>query len=228
MKKSIELCGRTVCYELQRKKVKNINLRIRADGSIFVSAHRLVPQSAIDAFLKDKSAFILQALERRAEAPAASYEDGSPVPLLGKDYVLRIASSDRNRAELREDRIELCLKDKNDASKTLDSLYKRQAERLVPPLCEKLCLKMDRQMPEIRYRRMKSRWGSCTPAKGQICINSRLVTAPIECVEFVIAHELCHFLQPNHSPAFYAELAAIMPDWKERKKQLSNYGRWLA
>lgn len=228
MKRTIKLCGKTVSYELQRKKVKNINLRIKADGSIFVSAHRLVSQSAIDAFLRDKSDFILQALERREKNPAASYEDGGTVPLLGKYHILRIVSSGRDRAELREESITLFLKDKNDASKTLDSLYKRQAELLVPVLCEGLCRKMGRPLPQIRYRRMKSRWGSCTPLKGAICINSRLVTAPVDCVEFVIAHELCHFLQPNHSADFYAELSKLMPDWKERKKRLSNYGRWLA
>ena len=221
--------GRQLEYELQRKKVKNINLRIKPEG-VYVSANRLVPQYVIDSFLRDRADFIFSAMERLSQRVKPKYENGSIVPLLGREYSLSVCKAGKTSIELTEDSIRLGLKDtgSDSAKKALDGLYRKTAEKLIPDICKALCIRMGRQLPQIKYRAMKSRWGSCTPAKGQICINSRLVTAPVACVEFVVAHELCHFLQANHSPAFYAELAAIIPDWKERKKLLSDYGKWLA
>ncbi|MBQ7895755.1 MAG: M48 family metallopeptidase [Oscillospiraceae bacterium] len=214
MKKHIELMGRQLEYELQRKKVKNINLRIKPEG-VYVSANRLVPQYVIDSFLRDRADFIFSAMERLSQRVKPKYENGSIVPLLGREYSLSVCKAGKTSIELTEDSIRLGLKDtgSDSAKKALDGLYRKTAEKLIPDICKALCIRMGRQLPQIKYRAMKSRWGSCTPAKGQICINSRLVTAPVACVEFVVAHELCHFLQANHSPAFYAELADIIPDW---------------
>ncbi len=65
---------------------------------------------------------------------------------------------------------------------------------------------------------MKSRWGSCIPAKQQITLNQNLIHYPIEFAEYVILHELVHFIQPNHSKAFYQIIEYYMPDYKERIK----------
>ena len=226
MKKRIELMGRQLEYELQRKKVKNINLRIKPEG-LFVSANRLVPQYIIDAFLRDRAEFILAAVERLKKAEKPALIDGAEFPILGKEHVLKLYEAEKNRVKQGDKEIELFLKDSKLAGKMLDKLLREKAEEIVPPICQKLCRVMGRELPEIKYRAMKSRWGSCTPRKNRICINTRLLTAPIECLEFVIAHELCHFLRADHSAAFYRELEKIVPDWKARKKQLTAYGRFL-
>lgn len=70
---------------------------------------------------------------------------------------------------------------------------------------------------------MKSRWGSCQPSKGIITMNKRLLGAPVECTEYVMMHELCHFLEPNHSPAFYRQMDERMPDWRRRKRRLEQW-----
>ncbi len=70
--------------------------------------------------------------------------------------------------------------------------------------------------PEVhlRMRSMTSRWGSCIPAKRIICINSRLIDHPNECLDYVIIHELAHLTHPNHSKFFWDLVAAYCPDWK--------------
>ena len=77
--------------------------------------------------------------------------------------------------------------------------------------------------PEIRFKKMTSRWGSCMPGKNLITLNTALCLVPSECAEYVVVHELCHFIHPNHSKSFYAEVEKHIPDWKERKKKLNSY-----
>lgn len=76
--------------------------------------------------------------------------------------------------------------------------------------------------PEIKVRLMKSRWGSCHTYKKTITLNARLLDAPKEALEYVVYHEFCHFIHPNHSKAFYDFLALYLPDWKARKKLLQK------
>ena len=74
--------------------------------------------------------------------------------------------------------------------------------------------------PEIRLRKMTSRYGTCHTKKHIITISTDLVRSPLPLLEFVVLHELVHFFCPNHSPAFYKELSALMPDWKARRAAL--------
>lgn len=82
-------------------------------------------------------------------------------------------------------------------------------------------------MPALKIRCMKSRWGSCAFKQGTITLNSQLLQAPEACLEYVVAHELAHFIHPNHSSHFYAVLSRVMPDHKARKKLLESQGRML-
>ena len=72
----------------------------------------------------------------------------------------------------------------------------------------------------VAYRNMTSRWGSCQPSTGRICINVRLALYPPECLEYVVVHELCHLLERGHGPRFHQLMDAFMPDWKTRRAKL--------
>ena len=78
-------------------------------------------------------------------------------------------------------------------------------------------------MPEIRVRTLKSRWGSCHRKKGIVTLSSALGDVPFSCQEYVVVHELAHFVVPNHSLAFHALMAEIMPDYKARRQALHRH-----
>lgn len=180
MIKVINLKGKTIEYNLQYKKVKNINLRIKPDSSIYVSASKRVPQKVIDEFILSKADFILKALDKCANSL--------------KEPRVQYFSED----EIREVILELC-----------EKIY---------PCFEKIGVKY----PTIKFRRMVSQWGNCHSQKGILTFNINLMYAPIECIEYVVAHEFTHFLEPNHSSGFYDELTKIMPDWKARRQKLKG------
>ena len=180
MNREIILGDRTIKYDLQYKKVKNINLRIKPDGSINVSANKKVPQKVIDDFIISKVDFILRALEKYKNMPV-------------KEQIQYYTED-----ELRQLILALC-----------NSVY---------PYYEKQGIKH----PEIKFRKMVSRWGSCHTKKGILTFSTNLMYAPAECIEYVVWHEFTHFLQPNHSTRFYDELAKVYPNWKECRKKLKE------
>ena len=180
MRKERKLKGQPIRYDLQYKNVKNINLRIKPDGTIYVSANRRVPQQVIDDFLTSKADFILKALTKsvnRMNFPQKQY--------FAENEICGVI-------------IALC-----------EKMY---------PYFKNLGVKD----PAIKLRRMVSQWGNCHTAKGILTFNTNLMYAPMECIEYVVAHEFTHFLVPNHSGKFYEELSKIMPDWKMRRKQLKE------
>ena len=188
---------RTVCageknikYILERKQVKNINMRVRPDGSVRVSAGPWADASQIDDFVLSKAEFILKAMKRFENMAEAE-----------EKYQEELVKAKAGRESL--------LADVSLFSETLDEFY----PLFVPSGVKK---------PKLRVRTMKSCWGSCLVNKGIITLNRKLLMKPRECIEYVVVHELCHFIHPNHSKQFYGFMEQFMPDWKERKARLNG------
>lgn len=233
MKRIIELDGRTIEYNLERKNVKNLNLRIKADQSVYVSANYKVSERTIEDFLQSKSEYILKALEHYAEmakyAPKPkSYVDGETFKVLGHDLRLKVKEGKRNSAVSDEVYITLTVKDVNDhesKQRTMNNWLKEQCRDCVRDVCESVYPKFQKygvEFPELRVRNMVSRWGSCQPKRKILTFNIALIEAPLSCIEYVVTHEFVHFLQPDHSRKFYQYLSMFMPDWKERKSVLEK------
>ncbi len=98
--------------------------------------------------------------------------------------------------------------------------WKAVVAACVPALIEAWEPIMGVKAGRIVYRNMTSRWGSCQPATGRICINVRLALYPPECLEYVVVHELCHLFERGHGPRFHALMDRFMPDWKARRAKL--------
>lgn len=233
MIKTINLNGREISYYLEHKNVKNINLRIKADQSISISASVRVSDSVIEEFLNAKAEYILRALDHYAEiakyAPKPKqYVDGESFKILGHDRRLRVVQAKRNIIESDESYITLMVKDPADLElkkKTMDRWMKNYCKEILLAVCESVYPKFQKygvEFPELRFRNMVSRWGSCQPKRKILTFNIALIEAPLYCIEYVVTHEFTHFLQPNHSKKFYGQLAMFMPDWQERKKILEK------
>lgn len=98
--------------------------------------------------------------------------------------------------------------------------WRAVVEACVPALVEAWEPIMGVKAGKLAYRNMTSRWGSCQPSTGRICINVRLALYPPECLEYVVVHELCHLLERGHGPRFKALMDTFMPDWRARRSKL--------
>lgn len=221
-------------YLLTRKPVKNVNLRIKPEGEVLVSANNSVPTDFIDAFIEKKQRYIFSVLSRYEEkkklfqAVPKRYVSGESYDLLGKSLRLKVEANKEEKIYM--DGVHIFLKVENKADfrhkeiMMLKWLKEYQMTVFEELLQEKYLLfeKYGVTYPTLKIRNMTSRWGSCQPKKGIITLNSKLIEAPRNCIEYVILHELVHFIHPNHSRQFWDFVAMMMPDWKERKIELEK------
>lgn len=106
------------------------------------------------------------------------------------------------------------------ASKEEIEQWRAVVQAMVPPLVAKWEPIMGVKVGSLAYRNMKSRWGSCQPSTGRVCINIRLALYPPQCLEYVVVHELCHFLERGHGPRFRALMSEFLPGWEQARKLL--------
>lgn len=223
-----------VGYMLTRKPVKNINIRIKPDGRVLVSASNRVPIDYIDKLIKEKEEFIFgalkkyEAMKKQVSDIPRRYEEGEGFKILGKKLYLKVIEGNTSSVTSDNDFIYLTVKDKyNIRSKEIliNKWLKEMQTNIFHQISKEVHKKFEKygvKYPLIKIRKMKSRWGSCHSQRGIITLNSKLVEAPRTCIEYVVMHEFAHFIHPNHSKNFYDFLTALMPDWKERKKELDK------
>jgi len=233
---TVSLQGQTLAYNLTRKKVKNINLRIKPDQSIHVSAHPRVPIDAINSFVISKADYILSALNRISQlsksTPAPNYNNGDIFYILGNPCTLKVIPSAKNFVTLSGSEILLNVKDVHNLDlkkRALEKWQTEEFEKIINDICKAVYPMFQNHgvpYPEIKCRSMVSMWGNCAYRNGRITFNKKLLRAPLACIEYVAVHEFTHFLHPNHSPSFYSFLSQVMPDWRQRKQQLSQFSSY--
>ncbi len=184
-------------YELHIGGVKRLNLRVRPDGSIRLSVPRMTSQRQIDAFLARCGDRIAEAVARiQANKPAPKAELSAAEQAEKKERLLAVIwDCHKNVVLPRVTALNLPMTDE-------------QRQFIASPKA-------------IRIHPMKSRWGSCNVKKGTLNFNLYLIDQPIECIEYVVMHEVAHFIRPDHSPAYHALMTALMPDWKVRRAKLN-------
>ena len=171
-----------IAYTLTRRRVRNINLRVRADGSVAASASARVPATYVDAFVAARADWV-RAAQQRAAARRAQEAERPDLP---------------PKAEALAHMQALC------------RAYYPQFAAVCP----------GGQMPKIAVRDMHTRWGSCSLRTGTLAFAQRLCVMPPAAQEYVVVHEFCHFAHPNHSPAFWAAVEKVLPDYRQREKLL--------
>ena len=219
-------------YTFERKDIHNINLRIRPDGCVYVSAPENAEIAAVERFLSAKTEYIQSAKEKFAAQKVPAYEkqyvSGENVTLLGRNLRIQIV---KDKAEyVTSDGIYVFIHVRradyyNRKKNLLNAWLNEQCSSVFTEIMQQTAKRFAGYgitMPELRIRNMVSRWGSCQKAKGTIALNRRLIEAPKNCIEYVVMHEFCHLVYPNHSKQFYALLQVMLPDWRESKDLLEK------
>lgn len=208
-------------YRLKRSpRRRGLALRVDESGQILLNAPARLGQSHIDAFLLQHAAWVGERL-RRLEADRVVWREGAALPWLGGELRLEFTVG---VLRPRQEADRLHLPQGGDPAALVIAWYRRQAR---PYLLERLAVHAARAgipVPPLRLSDARTRWGSLS-AKGVVSLNWRLMKAPPELIDYVICHELAHFRQRNHSPAFWREVEALYPDWRRARAALRGEGR---
>ncbi len=219
-------------YEIQHKAAvtRRIHLRAAQDGTLLVIVPRRMSKRAIHKTLQERvhkvAQFLVGALDRMQETPCYEYINGEEHLYLGQSYPLQvlISADRRSRVRISDQKIQICTADDSlhMIKNKLIAWYRKQAALHFGDRIESIAKSAawtGGMAPCIRLRKMKRTWGSCS-ANGTITLNPRLIKAPEVCIDYVIAHELCHLKQMNHSKAFYALQEELYPAWRAAREHL--------
>lgn len=233
-KYSLVYGNKIIEFEVHRKKVKNINLNVKPDMTVVVSASDSVPEDYILSFVKSKAQWIIKNVgyfkEVQSEHTADKlYLSGESFKYMGKQYRLKVEESEVTEGvKYYKGYIYLYINDKHNykrKEKLVNDWYRAKAHGKFDESLTRMHILVEKYgivRPEIQIRTMKARWGSCIEDKQSILLNGDLIKAPKLCIDYVVLHELIHFKYRNHDSDFYDFMTSLMPDWKMRKEILDE------
>lgn len=212
-----------------RKKIKNINIRIKPEGQVILTAPFLTTDEEIKNIISKKQKWIEKHTsffkENYKKELKIEYLNGDKIQYLGNFYTLEIIHEDRDTVIFNEEKITiytLKINDPKHKEKLLKDWYFKEASNKFSIIIQKYKKIVNRPIHKISIKNMKSRWGSCNYIKNYINLNLKLIEKSEYCIEYVIFHELAHLIHPNHSKNFYNYLQIYMPDHKLRRRLLNG------
>lgn len=214
----------------------SVHIHVHPNGLVAVDAPEKASPSDVKKALRKRARWVLKHLDdihaRQAQVLPREYVSGETLFYMGKRYQLKIRSSSGKKSEnalpevrLYRGKIEVIghQMDSDKIKKALGNWYRFRAEQVFARRLDYVTshlIWLD-TIPEWKLLTMKKQWGSCSP-KGVLSLNPRLVKAPVQCIDYVLLHELCHLQEHNHSKRFYALLNRGMPDWQMHKSRLDG------
>ena len=232
--RKLVLGSREVTVEFERKRVRNINVRVRRDGTLYCSLPYYAAVREAEAFIISKQDYLLKSLDsvmsdEKTKSLSRQYVDGEVFSVLGKPYVLKVLESSKNTCRAEDGIISLEVTDTaNYRTKymTYEKWRRRCIRSVIVDLCNEMYPLFERRgvaMPKkITLGEYKSFWGECFAKRGELKFSYRLFEKDRELIRYVVVHEFAHFIEPNHSSRFWAVVAEIVPDYKELRKRLNN------
>ncbi|WP_456082890.1 M48 family metallopeptidase [Leptotrichia sp.] len=217
-------------YEVHRKKVKNINLRIKPNMEIYISAPMNLHSDYIENFIRSKEKWIKQVLKKIEEAKQnqlpSQYLSGEKHKYLGKEYELEVKQGNSNRVSIKEGKIILTVisnifENSDEKKKVMEKWYFENAQKVFVNTIQKWLEILDESIEKLSIKPMKSRWGSCNYVKRYINLNTELIKRTQFEIEYVVLHELTHLKYPNHGKGFYRYIENYMPNYKMAEKMLN-------
>jgi predicted metal-dependent hydrolase len=221
----------TLAYELRYARRKTLAITVHPDRRVTVAAPLGLPLAEVERFILRRAPWILKKLRQLELAPRPAprqYVSGETHRYLGRQVRLKVVQGAPQGARLDGELLWVRVRDKEDPEsvrRVLEAWYRARAaevfaERL--EACWPRAVPLGVPRPVVTIRLMRSRWGSAR-RPNKMTLNVKLVQAPLPLIDYVILHELCHFVEPNHSSRYYQVLERVLPDWRARKAALNSF-----
>lgn len=219
-----------IVVDVVQKDIKNLHLSVHPPaGKVRISAPMRMDLNTIRVFAITKLAWIKsqqkKLREQERETPR-EYLDRESHYVWGKRYLLKLVEKDAApTVELKHNKMILQLRPAASHEKrqeVLDAWYREQLKEVAPALIAKWEKAVGVKVGKFFVQKMKTKWGSCSPASKNIRINTDLAKKPLQCLEYIVAHELTHLLERHHNDHFIALMDAHMPQWRQYREMLNS------
>lgn len=219
-----------ISVQIERKDIKNLHLGVYPpNGRVRVAAPLVVSDDAVRLAVIGKLGWIRRQQAKFAEQPrqtAREMVNGESHYFLGRRYRLRVHEQvGKQYVAIRGlNSLDLFV----NAGRTVEQReavlarwYRQQLNELIPPLLAQWQAKLGVQVNAWGIKRMKTKWGSCNPVTGRVWFNLELAKKPVQCLEYIVAHELAHLLERQHNQRFITLLDRHIPTWKSYRELLN-------
>lgn len=233
-KGTVNLAGRKVDYSLKTSaRAKNLRLKVDMENGLVITVPECFDSGTLDTFLREKQGWILAKLDYFAQLKQSSLAGKQPgwyVLYRGREYRVEVRTEEAaaGAVEVVDDKIVVMLNEGSgeDAAVVLECWMKSMARLLINQRIRVLNNVLKLRFNRVAIRGQKTRWGSCSNL-GNLNFNWRLVMAPLQVMDYIVAHELLHLIQPNHSKKFWALVESVCPDYKACRDWLKKNGHRL-
>ena len=211
-----------------RSRRKTISLIVHKDGTLEVRAPLRTSDRLITQFVNSKRDWITQkqalVLDNLKKLPVRNFTRGESFFFLGESYKLEIVTRKKPLLSLNGTFLlsDTC-QEKQKAAEVFTAWYREQARAVLTDRVSFYTQQYGFKQMQIHITAARTRWGSCS-TRGSLNFTWRLVQAPLEIIDYVVVHELCHTKEHNHSRAFWMQVARILPDYQKRRKWLKENG----
>jgi predicted metal-dependent hydrolase len=228
MKKDVLTIGNTD-IEITFKPIKNLHLSVHPPkGRVTISSPEFYDLEKVKIYAATKWAWI-----KKEQAKFAQQEREKPRLYVtqeshyffGKRYLLQVMCAKRNYVEKKANKLYLYVKDGEDFDlkrRVMYRFYKKELNLQIHQYITQYLKVMNVDMPEYNIRVMKTKWGSCGGKNNRLFFNIELAKKPLDCIEYIVVHEMVHLLERKHNKNFITLMNKYLPNWKIQKKILNE------
>ncbi len=214
-----------------RKKIKNLHLAVYPpEGSVRIAVPEIIDDEAVRMAIISKFGWIKRQIKSFADQSRQSVRElitRESHYYLGRRYLLDIVYTEKRPfIEIRNKKTLVLSINKDtgleEREKLLLHWYRKELKQILPSIIRKWETISGLQVNAYGIKRMKTKWGSCNPIPKRIWLNLELIKKPINCIEYIVVHEMVHFLERTHNDQFVSHMDRILPQWRTIKKELNQ------
>ncbi|MBR8655300.1 M48 family metallopeptidase [Achromobacter sp. Marseille-Q0513] len=211
------------------KDIRNVHLTVLPpNGRVRISAPTHMALDTVRVFALSKLAWIKsqrQSMAEQEREPSREYMERESHYVWGRRYLLKLVETDgAPTVTLRHRTLVLAVKQGAGLAvreAVLSRWYRDQVRERASLLVERWCRTLGLDAPRLHVQHMKTKWGSCSPTRRSIRLNTELAKKPPGCLEYIVIHELVHLLEPTHNEHFKALMRTFLPEWEDRRRELN-------
>ena len=217
---------------IRTDRVKSASIDVE-DNLVKVTVPKNLSDERIEELIKGRILWIKQKLALQATAIISKpkeYVDGEAFAYLGRNYRLKCANGTEESVKLRSGYLNVTTKNGKRNSEhikaAIEQWYRTKALSRLVDKTKRYSAILKVEPTSINLKDYKAMWGSCSP-KGVVSYNWRIILAPHKIVDYIVVHELCHLIEPNHSSKYWKQVRSVIPDYENSKEWLKNNGSSL-